>query len=258
MKFIRPNKGRITSRYGKRIHPVTGELDKMHWGTDFGADGSDDVIASADGEVRVADTVGTTGFGKYVVITHPNGWETLYAHLSSVKVKLKQNVKQGALIGVKGSTGKSTGKHLHFEMCKARWNNKYTTHVDPMHYISDPECYELQDLLASNGHKLKVDGIYGDETRSAIVAFQKANRLTADGIAGAVTMALLRKNAKKEEVAVSKTRFTDVKESASAYEAIERLAEKGILNGYPDGTFRPDEPLTRAHLAVILDRALKG
>jgi len=78
-------------------------------------DDGDDVVASAPGSVTVANKTGRTGYGRYVQITHTNGESTLYAHLSVVTVSVGQTVDQGSLIGKVGSTGNSTGPHLHFE-----------------------------------------------------------------------------------------------------------------------------------------------
>ena len=110
---------------------------------DYGNHADNTIMAAADGKVRVA-VISGTGFGKYVVITHNNGWETLYAHLSVISVSAGQAVKQGHKIGVKGTTGNSTGVHLHFEVSKGRWSNKYTLHVNPALYIDDSDVRALQ------------------------------------------------------------------------------------------------------------------
>lgn len=90
-------------------------------GIDFGARTGTPVYASADGIVIIAKHSGWNGgYGNYVVITHPNGTQTLYAHLSALTVSQGQAVQRGEVIGAVGSTGKSTGSHLHFEVRGAK------------------------------------------------------------------------------------------------------------------------------------------
>ena len=106
----------ITSAFGWRIHPVMGE-SRFHAGTDLGAPEGTPVLAAFDGKVAVADFMG--GYGLAVVLQHQNGTEeTLYGHMSEIFVKPGETVKQGEVIGRVGSTGLSTGPHLHFEFRK--------------------------------------------------------------------------------------------------------------------------------------------
>ncbi|PSB06835.1 hypothetical protein C7B76_28965 [filamentous cyanobacterium CCP2] len=103
----------ITSAFGWRTHPITGDV-RFHSGTDIGAPQGTPVLAAFDGQVEVSDFVG--GYGLTVVLQHSNGTEqTLYAHLSEIFVRPGEQVKQGEVIGRVGSTGMSTGPHLHFE-----------------------------------------------------------------------------------------------------------------------------------------------
>ena len=103
----------ITSAFGWRIHPISGDR-RLHSGTDIGADMGAPILAALSGKVVMADYLG--GYGLTVVLEHEKGLqETLYAHMSEIFVKPGQQVKQGALIGRVGSTGNSTGPHLHFE-----------------------------------------------------------------------------------------------------------------------------------------------
>ena len=253
--FIRPNNGRITSHYQPaRLDPVGQKEVRAHQGTDFGKDGSPVVMASAAGEVTLARVNG--GFGNCVYVKHViNGkiYETVYAHLSTISVKQGQIVKQGQQLGLKGTTGNSTGVHLHFELCIGRWNNKYTTNVNPMHYIIDMEVKTVQMLLVKAGYKLTVDGIAGTTTTNSIKLFQAKYKLVADGVAGKDTLAKLR-----EVTTVPLTRYIDVPKTHTAYEALERLSKLGIIKGYEDDTFRPNDPLTRAHIAVIIDRTIQS
>jgi murein DD-endopeptidase MepM/ murein hydrolase activator NlpD len=104
---------RITSVFGWRVHPVTGNT-RMHSGTDLGAPLGTPVLAAYPGEVAVADSLG--GYGLTVILRHEQGTqESRYAHLSEIFVKPGDTVEQGAVIGRVGSTGLSTGPHLHFE-----------------------------------------------------------------------------------------------------------------------------------------------
>lgn len=196
MMFIKPCHGYITSLFVKaRKNPFTSII-RPHWGIDYGNDINNDIYAAADGTVRLVVN-GSTGFGKYIIITHNNGWETVYAHLASFHVVSGQSVKKGQKIGVKGTTGNSTGIHLHFEISRGKWSNSYSHHVDPALYIDDPEVRLLQTHLNKLGHKLIVDGKYGDRTKKAVEDFQFKNGLTVDGIAGKMTMAAVKKSVNK-------------------------------------------------------------
>jgi murein DD-endopeptidase MepM/ murein hydrolase activator NlpD len=104
----------ITSLFGWRMHPIFGDL-RFHAGTDIGAPLGTPVVASFSGEVVVSDFL--QGYGLTVILLHNDGaQETLYAHLSEVFVKPGDVVAQGDVIGRVGSTGNSTGPHLHFEV----------------------------------------------------------------------------------------------------------------------------------------------
>lgn len=103
----------ITSAFGWRIHPITGN-QRLHTGTDLGAPMGTPVLAALTGRVIMADFFG--GYGLSIALEHTNGsQQTLYAHLSEIFVKPGDVVKQGTVIGRVGSTGNSTGPHLHFE-----------------------------------------------------------------------------------------------------------------------------------------------
>lgn len=104
----------ITSPFGWRIHPVTGQR-RLHTGTDIGAAKGTPILAAYSGKVSSADSMG--GYGLAVVIEHNEGTQdTLYAHMSEILVRPGQWVEQGMVIGRVGSTGMSTGPHLHFEL----------------------------------------------------------------------------------------------------------------------------------------------
>lgn len=104
----------ITSLFGWRMHPIFGDR-RFHTGTDLGAPEGTPVVATQDGEVHVADYLG--GYGLTVILRHAEGaLETRYAHLSQILVRPGETVQQGEVIGLVGSTGNSTGPHLHFEL----------------------------------------------------------------------------------------------------------------------------------------------
>ena len=105
----------ISSRQGPRIHPVTGEY-KNHGGTDIGASYGTAIWAADSGRVVASSDGWNGGWGNYVMIDHGNGYQTLYAHMSSRAVSVGQIVSRGQTIGYVGNTGLSTGPHLHFEM----------------------------------------------------------------------------------------------------------------------------------------------
>lgn len=121
------NKGYISSGFGRRIDPFTGNL-AYHQGVDFSTGRvGEDVFAVAAGVVKFAGE--KQGFGKMVQLDHGNGFETLYAHDQKILVKVGDVVKKGQVIALSGSTGRSSGPHVHFEVHK---NGRV---VDPAAYI---------------------------------------------------------------------------------------------------------------------------
>lgn len=113
--FGRPTSGAISSRYGYRKSPFS-EAREFHGGVDFRGKTGDEVASTADGVVQKAKY--SRGYGKYVVIKHKKGYKTLYAHLSKISVAKGQEVVAGEKIGELGSTGRSTGPHLHYEIIR--------------------------------------------------------------------------------------------------------------------------------------------
>ena len=106
---------KLSSNFGMRKHPISG-FNKMHKGIDFAAPKGTPVYAGGNGVVEMSGVNG--GYGKYIRIRHNNEYKTAYAHLSSFKKRIKKGVRvnQGEVIGYVGSTGKSTGPHLHYEI----------------------------------------------------------------------------------------------------------------------------------------------
>jgi murein DD-endopeptidase MepM/ murein hydrolase activator NlpD len=109
-----PSSYRVTSTYGMRKHPILRKY-KLHTGVDIGASKGASIVAANSGTVIIAK-YDNSGYGNMVVIDHGGGITTLYAHASKICVKVGQEVKAGAVIAKVGSTGLSTGNHLHFEV----------------------------------------------------------------------------------------------------------------------------------------------
>ena len=130
----------ISSPYGNRVHPIHGTV-KFHHGIDIAGPQGTPIIASAEGTVvtaisgcRVGDSSCGGGYGNYVIIGHSNGDFTLYAHMKETKVSVGQTVQQGQVIGLLGTTGSSTGPHLHFEIRQG--GNSSANTVDPLSIVS--------------------------------------------------------------------------------------------------------------------------
>lgn len=117
--------GRLASRFGYRVHPIF-KSRRMHTGVDLAAKTGTPIYASGDGVVEKAQWV--SGYGKFVMLKHVNGFETGYGHMSRIADGMKPGakVRQGQIIGYVGSTGNSTGPHLHFEI---KVNGRF---VDPL------------------------------------------------------------------------------------------------------------------------------
>ena len=117
----------VSSRFGQRVHPITGEI-KNHTGIDIASNQGTTIYAADGGTITLAAWNG--GYGNCVMIDHGNGYVTLYGHMSSIAVSQGQTVSQGDTIGYVGSTGNSTGPHLHFEVLKNG------TRIDPEQFFS--------------------------------------------------------------------------------------------------------------------------
>ncbi|MDH3498861.1 MAG: peptidoglycan DD-metalloendopeptidase family protein [Acidimicrobiia bacterium] len=121
-----PVPGPITSPFGYRIHPITG-TSRLHAGIDLNGSSGQSIRAAGGGTVILAEWYG--GYGNTVVIDHGGGLSTLYAHQSGLNVSRGSTVSAGDVVGFVGSTGFSTGSHLHFE------TREFGTPVDPMRYL---------------------------------------------------------------------------------------------------------------------------
>ena len=129
---LEASRNTLTSLYGPRTHPVTGRPNN-HTGIDIPAPKNSKIYAAKSGIVATSTRHGS--YGEYVVVAHSDGTSTLYAHMTSRNVKEGQTVKQGDVVGYVGSTGSSTGNHLHFEV---RINGSRT---DPLNYFKDKALY---------------------------------------------------------------------------------------------------------------------
>ncbi|GAX35659.1 peptidoglycan DD-metalloendopeptidase family protein [Nodularia sp. NIES-3585] len=126
---------RISSIFGWRTHPISGDR-RFHAGTDLAAPTGTPVVAAAEGTVQTANWMG--GYGLTVTVNHASAQQTLYAHLSELFVQPGQRVEQGTVIGRVGSTGNSTGPHLHFEV----------RHLKPEGWVAVDSGVQLQVALS--------------------------------------------------------------------------------------------------------------
>jgi murein DD-endopeptidase MepM/ murein hydrolase activator NlpD len=130
--YVHPFEGKITSSFGPRKR-------RYHYGVDIDLETGDCVAAAFDGKVRIVKK--SKSYGNVIVVRHPNGLETYYAHLSSVKVEIGQEVYAGQVIGLGGNTGRSRGSHLHFEV-------RYMGHpINPSELISFDHHKLISDTL---------------------------------------------------------------------------------------------------------------
>ena len=130
------------SGFGFRIHP-TLNVNKMHYGIDFNCPEGTEIQASGKGVVESAGE--QAGYGNCVVIDHGYGFKSRYAHMSNIKVKRGQKIDRGHLLGLVGSTGQSTGDHLHYEI------EKDGEKVDPIQYCYDGlTTEEYQELVTAS------------------------------------------------------------------------------------------------------------
>ena len=133
----------LSSLYGSRIHPITGKPNN-HTGIDIPASKNTNIYAAKSGVVTTSTY--NSSYGNYVVISHSDGTSTLYAHMNKRAVSKGQTVSQGQVIGYVGTTGSSTGNHLHFEV---RVNGNRT---DPVNYFKDKTLY-----VTSGGKKVLLE-----------------------------------------------------------------------------------------------------
>ena len=151
---------RVTSSYGYRR-----SFRRNHYGTDIKVYVGDTIRSAFSGKIRIVANQGKKGYGKYIVIRHHNGLETVYGHLSKQLVKEDQEVKAGEPIGLGGNTGRSTGSHLHFE---TRFLGKF---IDPEKLFD----FKAQDILADYY-------LFSSAGRSRLITSEEANALPSNDI----------------------------------------------------------------------------
>jgi len=135
----RPVSGRVTSSYGSRKDPINKRSNAFHSGIDFRGKRGSEVLTTADGKVIKAGRNGS--YGLFVQIDHGNGYSTCFAHLKKYTVKKGEYVHRGQTIGLIGSTGRSNGPHLHYEL---RFNDKA---INPVKFL---KVADLSFLSTSN------------------------------------------------------------------------------------------------------------
>jgi murein DD-endopeptidase MepM/ murein hydrolase activator NlpD len=176
---------RMTSRYGMRRHPILG-FNRMHQGIDFGAGSGTPILAAGDGVVVEARRWG--GYGNWVRVRHQGGWETGYAHMSRYAkgVKAGSRVSQGQVIGYVGSTGASTGPHLHYEV----WHSGHRT--NPVG-AKVPQGVILagSDLANFKAEKARLDGLLdrSDTPKLAGAKSRSADPVQMAGLRSGQTLA---------------------------------------------------------------------
>lgn len=146
--ILNKNLKAISSGFGRRIDPIF-RVGRMHTGMDFSAAKGTKVFATGDGVVAEAGR--KAGYGNVVVINHGFGYQTLYAHLQKINVKPRQKVTRAQVIGTVGSTGKSTGSHLHYEV---RYHGKPVNPVNYFFLDLSPAEYDEMIQIASNAGKV--------------------------------------------------------------------------------------------------------
>lgn len=131
---IYPTFGRLSDGWGLRFHPILGSLE-FHNGIDIANATGTPIYATADGVVRVVDY--ESGYGKRIIISHQEDYESMYAHLYSYQVRVGDRVNKGQIIALMGDTGLSTGPHLHYEVIKNGEKINpiaYLNRIDTDHY----------------------------------------------------------------------------------------------------------------------------
>lgn len=125
-EYCTPVSGTVSSSFGYREHPTEGE-ERFHYGVDLAADSGTAITCFADGTVTVVGE--SSSYGKYCIVAHENGYETLYAHCSKITAASGAQVLRGEKIAEVGATGMTTGAHLHFELLRDG------TYLNPIYYV---------------------------------------------------------------------------------------------------------------------------
>ena len=163
---------RVTSGFGMRMHPLLG-YTRMHQGIDFGVPTGTPVFAAGDGVVEEARWAG--GYGRWMKLRHTGGWETAYGHLSGWAVRPGAHVHQGQVIAYSGSTGESTGPHLHYEVIKGG------TKINPKGANAPGgTVLEGRQLAAFKSEKAHIDNLLSGAS-SGVARLAKADFPRTDG-----------------------------------------------------------------------------
>jgi murein DD-endopeptidase MepM/ murein hydrolase activator NlpD len=164
------NGARLSSGFGTRKHPVLG-YTKMHRGVDFAAATGTPIFAAGDGVVEKAEPFGA--YGNYVRVRHNSTFHTAYAHMSRIGKDMKagKRVRQGDVIGYVGSTGRSTGPHLHYEILKK------STQVNPL-AVTFPSGRELEgkELKRFAAARQEAERTYSSLPKASVVAEAEGNK----------------------------------------------------------------------------------
>lgn len=140
-----PSRGDISSWYGRRVSPFHGRR-RFHFGVDIANDPGTPIWATADGTVRYAGWRGR--YGQLVEVDHGYGYVTYYGHAIHITVKLGDRVRRGQIIAYMGSTGSSTGSHIHYEV----WRNG--RRINPLRYLSLPPTTDMAKAGRRSGTRL--------------------------------------------------------------------------------------------------------
>ncbi|MEI8202636.1 MAG: M23 family metallopeptidase [Bacteroidota bacterium] len=185
--FVNPFDGQVTSQFGMRRY-------RYHYGTDINLATGDSVRCAFDGKIRI--TKRSRSYGYVIVVRHPNGLETLYAHLSKILVDTNQEVRAGDVIALGGNTGRSRGSHLHFEIryLGSPINPEQIVNFQQRKLISDTlyltkEYFNyrksIQSLKNAKYYKVKsgdtLSGIAA-KFRTSVANLRKINRLTKKSV----------------------------------------------------------------------------
>ncbi len=150
------NGARLSSSYGMRKHPILG-YNKMHKGVDFAAPTGTPIFAAGNGVIEFAGRNG--GYGKYIRIRHDSTYKTAYAHLSSYKKGIYSGarVKQGDIIGYVGSTGRSTGPHLHYEIIvNGKQINPATLKLPSGRKLNEEQLKDFKFIISEKNQELEL------------------------------------------------------------------------------------------------------
>lgn len=173
------NGARLSSGFGMRRHPILG-YSKLHKGTDFAAPSGTPIMAAGDGVLAKAGVMG--GYGNYVRIKHLDGYETAYAHMSRFArgIRAGLRVSQGQVIGYVGSTGRSTGPHLHYEVIyRGQQMNPMSLKVPTGRNLSG------KSLEAFNARKAEIDSMRNANAKDAALELDQQRRVLATATSAA-------------------------------------------------------------------------